>query len=60
MESIPRYEGSENGTAMIDVFNEVSLSDGTPSKDAMNLKEIITQRIHNDEELMNDLGFDEM
>jgi len=47
-----------NGNAMIDVFQMVQLSDGTPAADAVNIKEIVTSRIKSDDDLLQDLGFD--
>lgn len=47
-----------NGNAMIDVFQMVQLSDGTPAADAVNIREIVTSRIKNDDDLLKDLGFD--
>ena len=47
-----------NGHAMIDVFEMVQLSDGQPASSAVNVQEIITSRIKDDDDLIKDLGFD--
>lgn len=46
----------DNGRAMIDVFSEVSLSDGTPLSEAINIDNMVVGTIKSDDELMEALG----
>ena len=46
----------ENGRAMIDVFSEINLSDGTPLSEAINIDHMIVNEIKSDDEMMDALG----
>ena len=50
----------ENGNAMIDVFEEVKLSDGSPASDAVDVRQYITHNIKDDSALLADLDINDL
>lgn len=49
-----------NGNAMIDVFEEVKLFDGSPASEAVDVRQYITHNIKDDDDLLADLDINDI
>ena len=50
----------QNGNAMIDVFEEVKLYDGSPASEAVDVRQYITHNIKDDNDLLADLDINDL